>query len=309
MSNPFETKGIFVWEMEAIEGGDSAKIAKKLVEGQFECAYLHVTDVHLIKSRIKPGLVTALKKAGLSVIGSSAIYGHLSDQEGTIAGQGCVDLGLDGFIFDAEGEFESQPHPNSNAVKVMINFRAVAGELPVGWCYFPLLHAPGNPNRLYHNTDVVRAALETVPTFHGADYGMPMVYWNPGILPEDAINYLTNSFNMWREFTAKPIIPIGRAYQGDEGRATPEAVRAFATHAQQLGCPGIGWWSMLHAINEDHLPGVWPALTATPKFTTTPAVVEEPAAVTKVSDPNEVLKALVAWAKTQPSAYSGPELA
>ncbi len=308
MAKAFEKKAIFIWQIDAIEGGDAGRIAQKLVAANFEAAYLHVTDVSFLKGAITPQLVATLKAAGLSVIGSSAIYGFVPDQEGRLAGQACLDLDLDGFIFDAEGQFESQPQANSNAVKVLINFRAVAKNLPVGWCYFPLLHEPANPNHRYHDTDIVRAVMETKSSFRGADYAMPMVYWNPGTQAADAVNYLNNSFNIWREFTSKPIVPIGRAYQGDSGKATPEAILAFDAQARKLGCPGISWWSMFHAVNQVTLPGVWDALTATPKFAAADAAGHLESEAVKDTDPNEVLRALIAWAKTQPQPYNGPEL-
>jgi len=65
---------------------------------------------------------------------------------------------------------------------------------------------------------------------------------------------------------------------------------------------------MYHAVNENQLPGVWNALAAVPKMSDRDVSLMGPFETPRVGTEEEVLKALIAWAKVQPDPYKGPEL-
>jgi hypothetical protein len=248
-------KSIYIWQIEGCFNGDLKKIVDALKVGNFQSVILHSTNVNNWRTTLRISLVKALQTAGIAVFGGCAIYGADSYGEGDQTGQICKDLNLSGWIWDAETAFDNCDHPDSAAVHVLQEFisHAQPGALK-GWCWWCFPHAVNRPTTEYHPIKILRAAMMY------ADVGLPMMYWSWGDDAINAVRYLDESWKQWGEITQKPIVPIGRAYIGDEGTATPEAVIAFEAQARILGAIGISWWSMQHAINIGGLPGVWNAL-------------------------------------------------
>lgn len=145
----------------------------------------------------------------------------------------------------------------------------------------------------WHPKGVLWAATDA--RYGNADFGMPMMYWSWGDAAADAIAYGQESWRQWRAITAKPLIPVGRAYVGDGGTAKAAAMTAFEGWARDMGAEGVSWWSLQHALNTSALPGVWDALRAMPSYANDPA--PEP-------EPQSWAEALDAWARTQ--GYNGP---
>jgi hypothetical protein len=258
----FDSKSIFLWP----GASDHTLTAGLLVDAGFQTVILHATSAAYWRIQYTWAEAEVYKAAGLFVIGSCAVYGNDAGYEGTLSAQLAKEYELAGWIFDAEATFEQQANANSNAVKLLQHYRASAGDLPAAWCSWARFKSPvtGSP---WHPVDVMRAAMTL------CDYGMPMAYWTDGSTAEAAELILSQALVQWREQTSKPIIPIGRAYNGDGQIVTPEAVTAFANRAHSFCMSGLSWWVADQAIK---LPAVWQALTNTPQF----GVVEpEPAPV------------------------------
>ncbi len=256
-------KSIFIWQISAILGGDVERIASELKRAGFQSAILHAENLFIWRTGNRPALVKALKAVGIVVVGCAAVYGADPVSEGRQAAALCKEFGLVAFIFDAESTFDASANSDTGAVKLIKAFRTDAPGVLVGWCWWPLYES-GDGFVTYHPKKVLWAAM--AEGYGDADFGMPMAYWSWGDSAQSAIAYLKESWRQWRLITNKPLIPAGRAYIGDGGKALPEAIAAFGDVARLLGAEGVCWWSMQHALDSVHLPGVWEALAALPSF-------------------------------------------
>jgi hypothetical protein len=281
MTTPFAGKSIFVWENEAILNNQPNLIAQKLANAGFETVYLHITDGLYIPwvgypavrngrpNRVNIDLVSALKARGLHVYGWGAVYNADLVRQAQLAAQRCAELGLDGHIFDAEGDFEEPAQgANSRAVRLIMEFKKIS-TLPVAWCWWSHYQPPSGSGT-WHPKDILRAVMEI------ADAGIIMAYWSWGDAEKDVLRYLNTSLDQWEVYTkGKPIIAAGRAYVGDGGTPTTASIAAFHNLAVARGCAGVSWWSLEHALK---LPDIWAALSALPGFKTEqpPVVIPQP---------------------------------
>jgi hypothetical protein len=269
-------KSIYIWVISAIFGGDIAKIVAALVAAGFESVVLHSTNVWNWATPERVKLAAALKAAGIAVYGGAAVYGAYPADEGATAANIVIANGLDGFAFDAELAFDAVAHPDTAASNLLREYRqrgyelqkqeAVPRRLVAGWCWWAFWHKIGYPNTIYHPKEILWSAM--APGYGDADFGLPMTYWSKidgadGNSPGNAVHYLGESWAQWRSITNKPLMPVGRAYVGDNGFTTPSAVIAFEAEARKLGAVGASWWSMQHALS---IPGVWDALAGLPKY-------------------------------------------
>jgi hypothetical protein len=248
----FDSKSIFLWP----GSGDHSLTAGLLVDAGFQTVILHSTSAAYWRIQFSRAEAETYKAAGLKVIGSCAVYGNDAGYEGTLSAQLAKEYEMAGWIFDAEATFEQQANANSNAVKLLQHYRASAGDLQAAWCSWARFKSPvtGSP---WHPVDVMRAAMTL------CDYGMPMCYWTDGSDAQAAELILNQALEQWDYYTDKPLIPIGRAYNGDGQIATPEAVTAFAARADKFSVTGLSWWVADQAIK---LSAVWQALANTPQF-------------------------------------------
>jgi len=266
--NPFNSKSIFWWNVPAVEKGDPERAADIIAAAGFEAVYIKAAEgpAPFTPSRLpwplwgenlKPALVAALHARNILVIGWGFLYGKRPAEEAK-AGAGQVDkFGLDGYIFDVESHFEALPNRVGAAMQIKETWRNYwqgRQAKPTAFCSWALWKSPTSEAR-WHYWDVAEVFMSF------CDVGMPMVYW-PGETASSAVYQLRHSYRQWSSF-GKPIIPAGRAYIGDGGKATPAAIEAFAKTAAELGAPGVSWWSLEHAYKQ---PVVWAALSMTPKM-------------------------------------------
>ncbi len=272
MIQPFESKGIFSWQVPAVAKGEPEAFAAVLAEARFETVYLKVAEgpyVYKVRpswlsasiENVSQELVNALRARNIAVIGWGFLYGVNAVGEAQIAASQVNRFGLDGYIFDIEKSFEDQPGRVNNARDIMAIFRARCAEFtPAAFCSWQLFKSW--TGGAWHATDYAAAFMEK------CDYGMPMVYWWGGNTPERASIHLNESIKQWRGLiTDKPLITAGRAYVGDSGDATPESVMSFDAEVRAKGLKGISWWVLDQAINPKfHNGTIWEALSRTRPF-------------------------------------------
>lgn len=253
----FDEKAIFIWQDHAILGGDAQKIVAKLVEARFEAVYLHSVYLSTWTAPSRVRLAQACQAAGIKVYGSAAVYGAVPALEGEQAASLVNTYSLEGFVFDAESQFDAKTNAPDNARLLLLTY-ANRTRKPAAWCWWAFYEQPnpkpGKQPIIYHPKAVLAEAMKL------AAVGMPMAYWE-GETPSHAVAYLEASWKQWRAVTGKPIVVAGRAYAGDAGRALPGAILAYEQRARSLGAAAVTWWSMQHALE---LPGVWDALGSLP---------------------------------------------
>ena len=75
-------KSIFIWQTEAIYGGDAGRIAAALKSAGFESAILHSATLSTWRMPARIALVAALKNVSIRPYGGAAVYGQDPTGEG-----------------------------------------------------------------------------------------------------------------------------------------------------------------------------------------------------------------------------------
>jgi len=269
-------KNTFLWNTPLVCGGNPSAIADKLIEGGFDSVVFKVANgnaKHFVNlgSLIKPKWVEAVTSAtvkilqarGLKVYGYGFCYGIDVPGEAHVAISQVLSLGLDGYVFDVEGNFEGKPDAPGRARTLGAIFRSGCPMTPAFFCGFAMYRSYAGGT--WHNVELHKAMMAW------CDAGMPMCYW-PADKKRSAANHVANALallnetmNQWRAITQKPIYPVGRAYIGDKGIATAEAMIAFDEKVHEIGLKGVSWWLLDQVLNRLD-PSIWAALKSMPGF-------------------------------------------
>ena len=282
-------KSIFSWNIPAVGGGDPEAFVKFLLENNFEGVCLKGANgafVQKIKrwspwplwgENIRIELVEAIKGAGLKLYLWHFVYGRDPAGELNVAISQTSRFEPDGYIWDVETAFDTRIGAVGNARYLARGFKQFFPQLEQALCWWALPLSPRGGE--WHPIKVANAFQETV------DLAMPMMYWQ-GKGATAAKSYLHRSLNIYSTFWKKPIIPVGRVYNGDGGYADAAGIIAFADEVMTLSegqseIPGISWWVTDKAVTN---PAWLAALRATEMFNTV-----EPIKLT----PEEMLDRLV----------------
>lgn len=277
-------KSIWSWNVPAISMGTTSKFVQGLLDNGFTGVALKAANGNWVQwanssafpgwgTNIKPDLVDALKEAGIKIYFWHFLYGNDPTGEARVAIDQTYKFGgegvIDGYLWDVEGAFDSKPNAETNARIITQTYKKALPNIPQALCWWALPKSPSTGAE-YHPIKVAKAFLEV------CQVAMPMMYWQGGT-PSLAAYYFNTSIKLWREFTNKPIIPIGRAYDGDGGYANAPAIEAFANEVDKnktaLNLSGISWWSYDVAYkNPDWLD----AIHKSPPFDTSPPTVPPP---------------------------------
>lgn len=256
--NIFKSKAIYSWKVRSILQGDPQAFATLLSEAGFQAVFLKVADGDDISLAWKGGpenvsvpVVEALRGRGLSVVGWGFVNAEDAVGQGRVAAEQVNRFGLDGYIFDAESAFDAQSGAVAKVDVIFDNYRQRCDK-PSGLAWWARWKNPVSGGT-WHPRAVGARWMER------CDYGLPMCYWEGAYKPEatpaekaaayrailaNALRLLEETVRQWRELTDRPIVPTGRAYIGDGGMPTPEAIAAFERRARELGCPGVNWWGL-----------------------------------------------------------------
>lgn len=241
MNHPFKSKGIFIWQVSEILKGDPLAIADLLSTAGFESAYIKTADGPNKfnsggRENCSEALVRALHDKGIAAVGWSFNYGSNPIGESRVAADMANRYGLDGYIWDVESWFENLADAVNAARIVTLDFRSRCDRrIPMALCSWAYWKNRISGSTI-HKIELARAFMEQ------CEYGMPMQYWQG---TSGAAVYAESSIRQWRELvTGKPLIPTGRAYNGDGGSCTPGQMLEFETKIRELQCPGISWWGL-----------------------------------------------------------------
>lgn len=233
-------KGWFIWQVSRCEGGSPAAIADRAVSAGLSHVLLKVAERTYAYGVDRQGrdLVLAaaseLHARGLQVWGWHYVYGDKPVAEAEIAVRRCAELGLDGYVIDAEREYKL-PGRAAAAQRFMATLRgSLPGGVPVALSSYryPSLHRQ----------------VPWAEFLEGCDLAMPQVYW------EQAHNPAPQLARAVREYQdtdlvrhQRPIVPTGAAYGTGGWRATPDDVEKFLREAQRLSLPAANFYSWDYA--------------------------------------------------------------
>jgi hypothetical protein len=213
-------------------------------------------------------LVNDAHSAGLKIFGWTYMYGTNPTGEANVA-KAALGKGADGFIIDAEGEYERLAN---NATAAQTFCESVRAAYPNHF----LAHAPF-PIVSYHS------AFPYYTFGKYCDAVMPQDYWDAiGVSPSrmnqwrnDEWNTLYNNFRSTGKADAiKPIIPIAQGWNvsstntlsGQEILDFVSLLKSTANPASPGGYKGVSFWSVQHHTAE-HWNAIGQFTIGDPKFT------------------------------------------
>jgi hypothetical protein len=261
-------KGFFIWEIKNCEGGDSAKIAAAAKAAGLSWVAIKIADGYAKSNYDKdraldlvPPVVTALKAQGLKVLGWQYVYGFVPAAEARAVIAPIKTLGLDGFIVDAEAEYEKQGMASA-AKTYMGLLRSAFPRLLIALCSyrFPGLH-------------------KTIPWeefLSQCNLNMPQMYWEKAHNPTAQLNECVEQFRGLK--TKIDILPVGPTYKNAGWQPTAADILGFQTAAANLGLKGTGYFSWDECRRD--LPALWDAVAG---IAQTVPVIDPPANPTPVT--------------------------
>ena len=292
-------KGIWIWKTTNCESGDLDVIVARAKSAGFTHVVLKIADgddAYQIWERRDTALelIPKLRQAGLDVWGWNYIYG---DPPARDAGKQkyweleavgnvkrikqLIPAGLQGFVIDAEREYETILDRHNKAAAYMKIMRDNLPDLPLALAAwkFPSVHRGFAWNSF-------RARI---------DLDMPQVYW---IGAHNSVAQLDRSSQEFSALAPKlTFIPIGPTFFEHDWRPTAQDLVDFIKRCAALGFPGANFWAWDHLGlrgNEAHNPrklnftAEWDAI-ASFQWPGTPAPTATPAPVVVSAPPTPVL--------------------
>jgi len=261
-------KGFFIWKIKSCESGNATSIASvaqsaslshaliKIADGAYVYNYDSSTNTDLI-----PPVVAALRAKGLQVWGWHYIYGSAPTSEAQIAISQAKKYNLDGYVIDAEGEFDKPGM--SNAATTFVNaLRAGLPNTPIALSSYryPSLHAN----------------FPWASFLAKCDFNMPQVYW---VGAHNAGAQLTRCVQELQSLSVvRPVIPTGSAVGESGWEPTPSDLTDFMNTAVSLNLKTINFWEWGECHTGTSHPNwdtianfKWPWSTSTP---TTPDLIQ-----------------------------------
>lgn len=249
-------KGIYIWQVrhtlevmgQKAPNYDTALIADELVKAGMTYAWIKVCDgswrYNIYNGRdFAKELVSTLKDRGISPWGWQYVYARYPELEAEVAIKRIRELGVDGFVVNAEHEYKSAGA--KSARRYMSLLRGAFPDLLIGLSSyrFPRLHS--------------EFPFDAFLEF--CDFNAPQVYWmmasNPGHQLKTCIQEFKNLVKVQR-----PIFPTGSAYHEHGWQATAGQVQEFMETALALGLCGFNFWEMANCLR--YIPDAWDAIAA-----------------------------------------------
>lgn len=234
-------KGFYTYILPETEGGDPAKIVSEAQKAGLSHVLVKIADGPRpfgftgSNDHTLP-VVKALQEAGLQAWGWHYVYGDDPQAEAAVAVKRVQELGLDGYVVDAEAEYKNKKQA---AKTYMAALRASLPDLPIALSSFRF------PN--YHPELPWSEFLEK------CDLHMPQVYW------EQAHNVdwqLRESKKQCDALpNARPYIPTGAAYGTPGWDPTVDDIRTFMDTAKDLGLEAVNFFQWTYC--RKHLPALW----------------------------------------------------
>jgi hypothetical protein len=188
-----------------------------------------------------PPLVAALRTKGISPWGWQYVYGSNPTFEARRAVERTKQLGLDGFVVNAEAQFKAK-----NMDKVAKQYMQ---ELRRGLPNFPVaLSTYRYP--VIHYTFPYNAFLEY------CDLNMPQVYWVGSMNPAQQLQKSYNEYKSLKFF--RPIVPTGAAYAEGSWSPSPLQLYDFMQAARALNLSGANFWEWQTSYSK---PDLWKAVS------------------------------------------------
>ena len=235
-------KGDWIWEMPQTETQLGVTTVQGVIDYETGLGMQWITvkcgDGGSTWSQFNSDLVTRAHTAGLKIFGWGYAYGNNVAGEISVA-TNALGLGADGFIIDAEIEYETNANRVAAATQYCQGIRSV----------FPnrfLAHAPF-PYISYH------AQFPYIQFGTYCDAVMPQDYWGAiGITPTQMVSDMNSQWITWQNSLTgantnaiKPLAPLGQSYAPVTGAQITTFLAALKTNtpvATPGGFKGVSFW-------------------------------------------------------------------
>jgi hypothetical protein len=244
-------KGFFIWQIGRTENGNVQAIADLAVQSGLSHVLIKIADgvgaynINASGQDLALSLVGALRRQNIQVWGWHYVYGYDPAGEAAIAVQRVQQLGLDGYVIDAEAQYK-QPGKEEAAIDFLEHLRRALPDCPVA------LSSYRYPS--YHPDFPWQAFLSRV------DLSMPQVYWVAAHNPAEQLARCLREYQNLSQ--GLPLIPVGAAYLESGWSPTIGEVNEFLSAAQTLNCPAANFWEWANC--RGNLPTVWSAIADYP---------------------------------------------
>ena len=242
-------KGFMIWQVPNCEGGNPNAIAAAALEANLSHVLIKIADSSYAYNINKTTgvdmvypIVQALHSKGIQAWGWHYVYGYNPEGEANIAVNRVNDLGLDGYVIDAEVEYKL-PGRDVAATTFMNKLRQGIPNTPVALCSFRF------PS--YHRE------LPWTEFLDQCDYNMPQVYWQEA---HNAGAQLERSVSELLALTpSRPVIPTGPVYKVGDWVPYASDITEFLSTAKSLGLSAANFfaWDYGRSI----LPDLWNAVS------------------------------------------------
>ena len=228
-----------------------------------------------IWSQFNTDLITRAHAAGLKIFGWAYVYGNNIQGEIDVA-LNALNLGADGFIIDAESEYETLANNAAAATQYCEGIRAAYPNTFLAHAPYPIISShPGFPYITFGKY---------------CNAVMPQAYWADIGGTGYMVTMVTRMNTEWRNWqnsltgantnAIKPLAPIGQGYNSVNGTVTGAAITTFVNAlktntpaASAGGYKGLSFWSCQH-----HSADMWSAIGVATIGTTNdpPALAAQP---------------------------------
>ncbi len=229
-------KGWFIWQVSRCEHGSPAAIADRAAAAGLSHVLIKVADrahdfgINWHGQDLVAPVAEALRARGIQIWGWHYVYGQQPVDEARAAVKRARQLGLDGYVIDAEGEYES-PYMAGPA-------RAFMNTLKEGLPAETLVALSSYRFPSVHRNLPWAAFLEH------CDLVMPQVYW---LGAHNSAVQLTRSVKENNDpklvGVVRPVVPTGAAFGAGDWLASADDLEKFLSTAQQLKLPAANFYS------------------------------------------------------------------
>ena len=236
-------KGIYIWQLHRIAHGHAPTMVHKALDAGLTHVLIKVADgASPYNSQLVAPVTEAFQAAGIQVWGWAWIWLRDPEAEAVVAAQIVTDLGMDGFVVNAEHPAKGRPAESDLYMQVL---RDRVGDLPLGLSSYRYPHL--------HKTLPWEIFLSR------CDWNLPQMYW----VNECPAECVSRSLARHQALpVTPPIVPTGAAYGESYGsyyfRAEPSEIITFLDAVRAHNLPAANFWSW--DWTEMYGPDLWQAI-------------------------------------------------
>jgi len=228
--------GLWIWILKRYRNGEPLSILSDLRKGGFTYVNIKIADwtKKYNQDVDLKGFVSSMRYHGIEPWGWQYIYGINPAEEAKVAARYANELGLHGFIINAEKEFNTQAMAGAAKIYMDTLKQHLDPSILVGLSSYRFPYK-------YQRNFTWREFLG------GCDFYSPQVYWmlshgDAHIQLDQSIQDCKRIFQHAGVSVDMPIRPTGAAFTEHGWTPTVGELSAFMMKARELKIPAIDWW-------------------------------------------------------------------